>query len=246
MENELALMPTFHAVAVNATEMQEANAGIKTWLTAKVASLETIVNETQAALDSAIKNKWKTSALRGCVQREKQRHLYYGKLLAAVQAGYTIVPNMDVDVFAIRVKRWKPAEAAAVNKAVTYNPGVPTPYNEKEQRLGIGEGRYESPVQRVTVSKDDFKNDKGEIVHRVIARPVDFADIEFPLAIANAQVMDATAQAMSMKIFDRIGVVPRTSRRGDPIVLGQITWKQGWQTKQASFLIAWYLDPRTL
>ena len=61
--------------------------------------------------------------------------------------------------------------------------------------------------------------------------------------------MDATAAAMAMKIFDRIGVVPQTRRkgyRGDPIVLGQITRKEGWQTKTASFLIAWYLDPRTL
>jgi hypothetical protein len=74
-------------------------------------------------------------------------------------------------------------------------------------------------------------------------------DIEFQLAIAHPLVMDATAAAMAMKIFDRIGVVPQTARngyRGDPIVLGQITRKEGYSTKTASFLIAWYLDPRTL
>ena len=52
---------------------------------------------------------------------------------------------------------------------------------------------------------------------------------------------------MSMKIFDRIGIVrDRQQTSGDPIVLGQITRKVGYQLKTASFLIAWYLDPRTL
>jgi hypothetical protein len=71
--------------------------------------------------------------------------------------------------------------------------------------------------------------------------------MEFPLAIAHPLVMDATAAAMALKIFDRIGVVNnRNQSRGDPIVLGQITRKDGYSTKTASFLIAWYLDPRTL
>lgn len=60
--------------------------------------------------------------------------------------------------------------------------------------------------------------------------------------------MNVVAAAMAKKIFDRIGIVPRTQQRlrGDPIVLGQITRKEGYQTKTASFLIAWYVDARTL
>lgn len=244
MDNELALIPQFHAVAVNATEMQAASAGIQKWLEAKVAALGNIVDETHAALDSATRNGWATTALRSAHQREKQKQRYYGKLLAAVEAGYTIVPNMDVDVFAIRVKREKPAQPSTsiTNKWQS----TPTVRDEEEQRLEVGEGRYESPTQRVTTSRSTAKDEKGETLHTTTVTPVDFADLEFPLALAHSVVMDATGRAMALKIFDRIGIVPNTATSGDPIVLGQITFKQGWQTKRASFLIAWYLDPRTL
>jgi hypothetical protein len=133
---DLALIPQFHAVALNATEMKAANDQIKTWLEAKLASLKTIIEEARAALDVATRNGWKTEALRSAFQREKQRQLYYGKILEAVNAGYTIVPNMEVDVFAIRVKREKPAESSATSTAkwkVT-----PRIRDEKEQRLPPG------------------------------------------------------------------------------------------------------------
>jgi len=245
MENELALIPQFHAVAVNATEMKAATEGIKAWLQAKVGALNSIVDETHAALDSATRNGWATKTLRAAYLREKNRHLYYGKLLAAVEAGYTIVPNMDVDVFAIRVKREKPAEGSLTITSLWNT--TPSVDEEKEQRLEIGDGRYESPRQLVRTSHRMVKNSEGKELHENTVIPVGFSDLEFPMAVAHSVVMDATAQAMSLKIFDRIGIVPRTKRRGDPIVLGQIIRRENsWRLKTASFLIAWYLDPRTL
>jgi hypothetical protein len=177
------------------------------------------------------------------LQREKYKQMYYQKLLAAVHAGYTVVPNMPVDIFAIRVKREKPAVGSAI-RSETYKPSVPSLNDEQEQRLPVGEGQYKSPIQTTNIERWESKNAKDEIVHHVMQSAVDFADIEFPLAVAHPVVMDATGAAMALKIFDRIGVVRNGS--GDPIVLGEITRKVGWQTKTASFLIAWYLDPRTL
>jgi hypothetical protein len=245
MDSELALIPQFHAVAVNATEMQQASAGIKTWLQAKVDSLKNIVDETYAALDVATRSGWATKTLQSAYQREKQRQRYYWKLLAAVEAGYTIVPNMDVDVIAIRVKREKPTEGSQSDVS-KYSHHKPRINDEQEQRLEVGVGRYESPKQLVRTSKITSKTEKGETEFHTTVTPTGFADIEFPMAIAHSVVMDATAHAMSLKLFDRIGVVPSTATAGDPIVLGQFTMKQGYATKTASFLIAWYLDPRTL
>lgn len=246
-ENDLALQPQFHAVAVNATEMKAANEGIKNFLRAKVASIQQEIDETQAALDAAIKHKWKSSTFKGIVLRRKQEHMYYGKLLAASEAGYSIVPNMEADIFAIRVKRLNPIQTAH-DQSKSYNPSIPSLPDEEEQRLPIGEGDYKSPEQTFSSHKWDSKDDKGEIVHHASASAVEYADLNFPLAVAHPVVMDATAHAMAMKIFDRIGIVNnhKFQRKGDPIVLGQITRKIGWQTKTASFLIAWYLDPRTL
>ena len=237
----------FHAVAVNGTEMVAAKAGIQAWLERKLQSIEDEIVSLQAVHDSAVKHKWKSSTFKGQLQREKQKQLYYGKLLAACNAGFVIVPNMDVDVFAIRVKRTNTRAKSAFNKATGYAPSAPRIDDETEERLPVGEGRYESPEQKVDTLRWDEKNEKNEIVHKVKSYAVDFAELEFPLAVAHPLVMDATARAMSMKIFDRIGIVRnRQQTSGDPIVLGQVTRKIGWQLKTASFLIAWYLDPRTL
>jgi len=245
-ETDMDLIPQFHAVAVNGTEMVQAKAGIQSWLERKLQSIENEITSIQATYDAAIRNKWKSSTFKGQLQREKQKLLYYGKLLAACNAGYTIVPNMDVDVFAIRVKKQTPSVNSCERKE-TYKPSAPSIDDEQEQRLSIGEGRYESPKQLIKTKRWETKDDKNQIVHHVRVTPTDFADMEFPLAIAHPVVMDATARAMSLKIFDRIGIVrDRNQTSGDPIVLGQITRKVGWQLKTASFLIAWYLDPRTL
>lgn len=244
MGNDLALIPQFHAVAVNATEMQAAHEGIETWLEAKVASLKDSVEEAHAALDAATRNGWRTTALANVFRREKLSHLYYGKLLAAVEAGYTIVPNMPVDIFAIRVKREFPAQPSHTDSSEYHSP-TPRLNDEEEQRLEIGAGRYESPLQRVSYERADVVGPKtGKTLHSTTVTPVGFADIEFPLAIAHSAVMEATGRAMASKIFDRIGMV--TDGSGDPIVLGQITFKRRYGTKTASFLIAWYLDVRTL
>ena len=236
----------FQAVAVNGTEMVQAKAGIQSWLERKIQSIEDEIALIQETYDSAVRHKWKSSTFKGQLQREKQKLLYYGKLLAACEAGYVIVPNMDMDVFAIRVKKDKPS-VKPVERHETYKPSTPFIDDEPEQRLSIGEGRYESPQQLVKTKRWETTNENNQLVHHVRVTPVGFADMEFPLAIAHPLVMDATARAMSMKIFDRVGVVrDRSQTSGDPIVLGQITRKVGWQLKTASFLIAWYLDPRTL
>jgi hypothetical protein len=252
-ETDLALVPQFHAVAVNATEMANAKTGIKKWLEAKVQSIDAEIVQVEETLAAAIRHKWKSSGFKSQLQREKQKQLYYQKLLAAVHAGYTVVPNMDVSIFAIRVKREDPKWQYGEGKSgYSYGSAAPLVPEEKEQRLPVGEGRYESPL--VTFAEDrskvkEIKDGKEVELYKVEQYCQGFQDIEFPLAIAHPLVMDATAQAMALKIFDRIGVVPQTRRkgyRGDAIVLGQITRQEGWATKTASFLIAWYLDPRTL
>jgi hypothetical protein len=246
--SDLAMVPSFHAIATTGEEMVKAKAGIQTWLEGKMSALTVERAEIQESLDSAQKHKWKTSAFKSMLSRLTQKELYYGKLLSACEAGFVIVPNMDVNVFAIRVNRswpkWNGNEGTSTTSYRNASPGVP---DEEEQRLSIGEGNYESPTQKFREFHSKTMKDGKEVY---LARQVcnGFDQIEFPLAVAHPQVMDAVGRAMAMKIFDRIGIVPRPNRRmrGDPIVLGQITRKDGYVTKTASFLIAWYVDARTL
>jgi hypothetical protein len=242
------IIPQFHAIAVNAQEMASATAGIKEWLVTKLTSIDHETADLQEVLDAAIKHKWKSSTFKGQIAREKQKRMYYQKLLDAVNAGFTIVPNMDCNTFAIRTRRtwpkWNGNEGTSTSGYHVASPGIP---DEEEERLPSGQGHYESVDQKYDERKWKTSEGGKEIYH-VRQNCHGFDQIEFPLAIAHPVVMNTVARAMAMKIFDKIGIVPTSHRRlkGDPIVLGQITRKEGYSAKTASFLIAWYLDPRTL
>jgi hypothetical protein len=246
--SDLAITPSFHMMATNPTEMANAKEGIRGWLTTKLAAIESERAEVQAAHDSAQAHKWKTSAFKSILRRIDGQYLYYGKLAAACDAGFTLVPNMDVNIFAVRTKRanpkWRGNEGTSSSGYRSASPRIP---DEEEQRLSVGEGNYQSPAQKFTEYNSKIQKDGKELYH--VQQVCDgFEQIEFPLAVAHPVVMNVVAAAMAKKIFDRIGIVPRTQQRlrGDPIVLGQITRKEGYQTKTASFLIAWYVDARTL
>jgi hypothetical protein len=244
-----ALVPSFHAVAVNATEMQQSTAQIKSFLERKVDLLNIEVHELTAALDVAVKNKWATKTYRAQLKKAEYRHLYYSKLVTALNAGFTIVPNMEVDIFAIRTNRtvwpkWNGNSGTSHYSYTGASPGVP---DEKEVVLPVGKGEYRSPTQIFHETNRKTKDGDKDLYH--VTQYCDgYADIEFPFAAAHSVVMDATSNAMAMRIFDRIGIVPQTGRRlrGDPIILGQIVRKEGYSEKVASFLIAWHLDFRTL
>lgn len=242
------LVPSFHAVAVNATEMKESRSKIRLFLDNKVAEIGLELAEITAALETAKLRKWATQPLKNQVTRIAKRKLYYDKLLAAVDAGFTIVPNMDVDVFAIRVKsdtpKWSYDSGSSKHGFRGASPSVP---DEKEDHLPVGEGNYQS--SRVDFHERNSITGEGENKLYHVGQTCDgYQDIDFPLAAAHPIVMDETNRAMVMKIFDRIGIVPQTHRRlrGDPIILGQIVRKDGYTEKVASFLIAWHLDFRTL
>jgi hypothetical protein len=246
---EQALVPSFHAVAVNATEMQQSTEQIKGFLDAKVAALDLEVRELSDALAVAEKNKWATKTYRAQLKKAEYRQLYYSKLVTALDAGYTIVPNMDVDIFAIRTNRtsWPKWNGNSGTSHYSYSGASPSVPDEKEVVLPIGKGEYKSPTQMFHEVNRKTKEGDKELYH--VTQYCDgYADIEFPFAAAHSVVMDATSHAMALKMFDRIGIVPQTGRklRGDPIILGQIVRKEGYTEKVASFLIAWHLDVRTL
>jgi hypothetical protein len=239
--------PRIHAVAVNATEMAESHAEIKEFLAAKIAALSEEHKDLEDALQVACDSGWATAPLSRQTSKLARSVLYYEKLLAALDAGFTIVPNMPCDQFAIRVKRTAPSVKSETRRS-EYGKKVPFLADETEDpHLPAGEGRYESPTQRVSTNVFETKNEKGATITTTTVSPTAWGEIDFPLAAAVPMVMSATQAAMSLRLFDRIGIVPQSVRRdADPIILGQIVRKDGYQVKVTSFLIAWHLDFRTL
>lgn len=237
---------SFQAVALNATEMQGATAQVRAFLEDKIAEIDTELAEMSAAYQVAKSRKWSSQPLANQVSRIRKRKTYYDKLLGAVNAGYTIVPNMPCDVFVIRTNRATPQARELVS---SHQYSVPELADIDPPMLPAGEGHHESPQQRnyVTSFQQPMTDGTQQTRYRRVGVRM-YQGIEFPLAVAHPVVMSATDHAMKKLIFDRIGIVPQGTmrRQADPIVLGQIMTKSGYHTKIASFLIAWHLDLRSL
>lgn len=231
---------TVHLVARDREGMIAAQADLTNWLKHKIESLNAEAKELRDAVAVAKQNNWKSGTLEGQLTKALKHHRFYTKTLLAVEAGLTIIPNFPIDVFAIRVTKEKPTPQYA--EGTWSHPSVP---DDKAQILPAGYGRYESPSQMVR--HGSYKeNEGGKEITKYFTQTTDFAEIAFPIIAARPEVMSATAQAMALQVFDQIGICPQSSK-GDPMIIGQImTGNSTWRDKRVSFLIAWYLDLRTL
>lgn len=235
-----------HLVARSPQEMAAAQEDLSAWLTAKVAAINQEVAELKAATETAVQNDWEHKTLAGQLSKARAQHVYYVKMLQAVKAGYCIIPNFPIDVFAIRVTREKPSAHAASTEWANSDPGRMIA-DESPDIRPAGVGRYESPSQTVRRwSEPPRKNEQGKEIITRWAKPIDFGDISFPLIAAHSVVMDSTQQAMALQLFDAIGVCPPSLPKGDPMIIGQIRLSKGRNPRMASFIIAWHLDLRTL
>jgi hypothetical protein len=230
-----------HLIARNPNEMALARTNMEQWLRQKVAACEREENDLFAALEKAMSAEWDADALKRSSGLSEKRTQFYRKALIAVEAGYTLIPNFPIDVFAMRVKRNSPPRHDEVSSYSTPRAHVPEPSS-----LPAGEGRYVSG-ETVRGRKGDYMETKdGKEIKKYFFTTTDYAEVEFPIAAAQAEVMTATQEAMTLKVFDAIGICP-PQRKGDPLIIGQIMMPgPRWNRKTVSFLIAWHLDLRTL
>jgi hypothetical protein len=244
------VVSSVHLIARNPVEMQNAQADLAVWLKNKVIESKIEIGELGAALAEARTNGWSLTALTRQRNKAVGQFKFYEKILAAVEAGYTIIPEFPIDVFAIRVTRASVRRDESTTTA-NWNPDIP---DQRPDVAGLGEGEYKNPVPLVRQgSYPDKRKDGTEATVRFTQASRFQNEIVFPLRAARPTVMSATAEAMALKVFDQIGICePRSvaagiQRKGDPLIIGQILGRrEGWTQKCVSFIIAWHLDLRTL
>jgi hypothetical protein len=224
-------------VARNPGEMQVAQDQLISWAAAKIEEKKAEYAELQENYEIAVKNKWRSSTLKKNAGAALKRIEFYEKIHAALQEGYCIVPNMDLDVFAIRTTRKKPrrheSNARWGNRT------------QETSRPQLGDGRYvdADPVQYQR--QYEVKNKEGALEKRTAFWADEFQEVGFPFSMAKPQILDATAKAMAKKVFDDIGVLPRRTRgRGDPMVIGRVVYGSGYNQRAVSFLISWFVDTK--
>jgi hypothetical protein len=234
-------VPQVHLVACDPQEMAASQANLTVWVKQKVAAVKYELEELTTAYDTATKNGWDSDALERQVDKAALQVTYYEKMLGAVEAGFTIIPNFPIDLFAIRVSRNLPAVRPEQGNSAYW---WPTLADEKAQALAAGEGRYVSPTQRVRNEEHRETKDGKEIIVRTVT-PTSFGEVEFPLIAARPVVMDAAHEAMALQLFDQIGICPKQTPKGDPLIIGQIFLppvRSHTPRKLVSFLIAWHLN----
>lgn len=219
--------------AQNSEEMAKAQSGLSAWLTRKIKEVRKELSEVRQSLKVAKERKWSSAPFQRQKNRIEGQSKYYCKLLAAVNAGYVLVPEFPVDIFAVRVNRSRPGYENTLSS----------------DKLEVAEGRY--------VAGDATKRWAGGGENRQLVND-DFQNVTFPLVAAKPHVMQATAEAMEKKIFDEVGIVTGTSSYGhkrtaatntfgDPLIIGIIKAdKRGYQEKRCHFLIAWHVNVEDL
>lgn len=252
-------VPDPHLVALNPAEMAAARGDMKTWLEAKLTVIERDIVEANAALNEARKNGWATGALTSARNRAVDDETFYNKILMAVEAGHTLIPEFPIEVFAIRRHEEDKREERMFNNIVSArDTGLARP--TRTDCAPAGAGAYRNPLPWMSDSTRENltpgAKERGEPRYytNVYRSGSPVGPIVFPSMTARSPIMKATAAAMEEKIFDQVGVclpvenaargrVGRATRRGDPLVIGQILRKnEGGRQKCVSFIIAWYLN----
>lgn len=243
-------VPNQTLVALTPQEVAPAQQDLIVWCTKKMHGLGLEYAELQANLRVATRNRWSRGGLIKAVATLKRRIQYYGKIKAAVQAGYLIVPNFPIEVIAVRVARDQPYASKEGRWASDVNTAQP-------ELLPVGHGRYVDEV--LFTERADYvqtgADGKDQRVQRTRSTTYDDA-VDFPIVGVKPIIMKATARAMALRIFDRIGVAnhsgrthSRRQRKADPIIIGQIVepkYKGRWNEKVVSFFVAWWLDTDSL
>lgn len=238
---------TVHLVARNPAEMQAARGDLLVWLKQKLTTTEAEIRDLNASVEEARQNGWKTDALTRARNRMINLETFYFKMLMAVEAGYTIIPDFPIDVFAIRVNRSGVRELERTQQSTW---GWPTIPNQPADTTPAGSGEYRNPeaLERHYEWKD--KDSKGEeVVYRQTVASKFQDEIVFPMIAARPEVMNATAGAMALKVFDQIGICRPVKEgrqvrfgKGDPLIIGQILLRRPQDTKVVNFIIAWHLN----
>jgi hypothetical protein len=222
-------------VALSPMDVPAAQLNLATWCRGKIAALGAELREHRQNLRHAKASHWKITGWQSIVNKTKRRMIYYAKIKSAVDAGYLVVPNFDIDVFAVKTTRRRPPDDYDRTKA-------------QPDLSPAGRGDYVDDVVFSHEIAETITNrdQTTRTVKHDVPNGYDF-EPDIPLRGVKPVILDATQRAMALRIFDQIGVVK--ARKQDPIIVGQIIdpdhngryWK-----KTVCFFIAWWLDPDTL
>jgi hypothetical protein len=229
-------------VARDPSELAGAHAQMLAWCEQEITVAKAEKTGEEANLHIAQDKHWSTAPFKRRIRQLEQRVQFLEKVYAAVEAGYVIIPNFAMNVFAIRTERWEPT--GAVDSTTWQRRGQK--FVEPSKALPAGVGDYVNPLVDATHTSEKV----GDKTHHIYESVDTFSDVNYPITIAKPVLMQRTAQAMALKVFDEIGVATDTVRgrsgtRGDPVLIGRIL-NPNPNKPALSVFLGWYFDPSVL
>lgn len=231
IKQETLIAPSAEDIQLTATlphDMVVAQKQLIAWCEKKIEVVNSETEDLRAAAEHAKLMKWKSATLENQHRKSIKLGEYYEKIRSALLAGYYIVPNFPIQMFAIR-KKWGRQPKGHSNR-------FHDSHEQKAMELPVGAGEYKNPFPVV----ERISNPAGI---PDASYPSEWDEMEFPITMSKAPIMEATTTAMHLKVFDQIGVMPATRKKEDPVIIGQIFHKTGpYSLKTVSFMIAWHLN----
>lgn len=238
----------FTVIATNPAQMERSQKSLILWLARKLQAERELERDTKEQFDIALRSKWKIEPWKRRLNQCGERLAFYRKVKVALEAGYYIVPPFPMDVFAVRTTATSPRHKYHYRT-------TKSEVTEPAMLLAAGEGNYVSAHPSLTEQlyyerdKTTGQLDYGKIKSREYAA-FRHAEVDFPFKMVKPIVMEETAKAMALKIFDQLGVLPSVPVRGhvvqrDPMICGQIL-AQHKKRAPITFFIAWWLDTRSI
>ena len=223
-------------IAMNPAEMVTAQNNLVAWCNNKLADVSNELVSAKEVLNALVAANMNSAKAQHVVKATERRIAFYGKIKAALEAGYYIIPPFPTQAFAVKSNRKKPQSDYGARHWVNEIPA---------QNLQIGEGEYHHPepirALASAVTVDDGKGDRK--VERNYQN-TEWKDVEFPFEVTRPELITAVGAALKKKIFDSFGVLP-TYRTADPLIVGHIKhWKSG--KSPITFFVTWWLDTNDL
>lgn len=226
-------------IARNPQEMRAAQDQLTLWASDKLRTAELALAEEEGKRAAAKEAGIDLTAYSRSVALAKESVVFYEKLKAAISEGYCIVPNFPIGVIAVRT-----TEKDAPEERSESQYGYPQLPEVLPSNSPVGAGDYVSPGLSATHSIEETQDDAGKTRKMKVSTTKGYRDVSFPAALARVEILKSLGDALKLKIFDDIGMLPNTSRRNtDPMLIGRIHRKTG---PTVSFLISWWVDTKAL
>ena len=230
-------------LALTPAQMRPAQEGLIAWAQEKLRALNAEADEQDRAMEDAARFPFSNQRAQWARELNKTTKTiaYYDKIRQALEAGYIIVPDFPVDVFAVRTK----TETPTGSYTASYPRREGTAFTQQAKALPPGEGRYVSDDVRGEGEEVKTKDAQGREVTKYRYTASEFRDVAIPARLVRPEILDATHRALLLKVFDEVGLVGQP--RQDPIIVGKIIDpRDKYKQRRVSFFIAWWLDTATL